>query len=323
LKTKSNDRFLIFIDIAISLIFAGQGIAACQGKCESGPEETVAPYGVCQLGLINFSRLAMAGIALLGFARAACGQELRLSLPEAPVATSTRLASFPNPSQDVDVSWRKLPKRVLRDQKDIWLFPTQLARGHYWATTVVVAGGTSGLIVADPHVMPYFRRHARNLDDINDAFDGSITTAEIGIVPLSVLVGGYIRHDTYAVKTGLLAGEAYADVAIVDLAIKAVTRRKRPSDVASGTPFNDTFFSGGKSPFKGSSFPSGHAAGAFSVATVIAQRYRQHRWVPWVAYGLATAVSFSRVTTSAHFPSDVFLGAALGYTITRFEVLRH
>jgi len=28
------------------------------------------------------------------------------------------------------------------------------------------------------------------------------------------------------------------------------------------------------------------------------------------------------VTTSAHFPSDVFLGAALGYTIARFEVLR-
>src|SRR4029077_7234342 len=123
--------------------------------------------------------------------------------------------------------------------------------------------------------------------------------------------------------TGLLSGEAYADSAIVDLAIKAVTRRKRPSDVAPGGRFNDTFFSGGKSPFKGSSFPSGHAAGAFSVATVIARRYgSRHRWVPWVAYGAASAISFSRVTTRAHFPSDVFLGHVLGYTSTRFEVLR-
>ena len=39
-------------------------------------------------------------------------------------------------------------------------------------------------------------------------------------------------------------------------------------------------------------------------------------------YGFATAISFSRITDSAHFPSDVFLGAALGYTITRYQVLR-
>jgi membrane-associated phospholipid phosphatase len=134
------------------------------------------------------------------------------------------------------------------------------------------------------------------------------------------LVAGYLRHDTYQVSTALLAGEAYADSAVVDLAIKAVTRRQRPIDVRR-SGFDDTFFSGGKSPFKGSAFPSGHAAGVFSVATVVAHRYRNHRWVPWVAYGFATVISFSRVTTLAHFPSDVFLGAALGYTITRYQVL--
>jgi membrane-associated phospholipid phosphatase len=40
-----------------------------------------------------------------------------------------------------------------------------------------------------------------------------------------------------------------------------------------------------------------------------------------VSYAVATAISFSRVTTLAHFPSDVFLGAALGYTITRYQTL--
>ena len=241
--------------------------------------------------------------------------------PEAPAAASS--PSFPGQTQDVDISWRKLPKRVLHDQKNIWLFPTQLARGHYWLPTLPVVGGTAGLIVADPHVMPYFRDHAGNLDDINDTFDGPITSAIVAVVPVSLLVSGYFRHNTYDVKSAQLAGEAYIDGAIVDLAIKAVTRRQRPSDVPPGAPFNDTFFNGGKSPFKGSSFPSGHAVGAFAVAAVIAHRYRQHRWVPWVAYGVATVICFSRVTTLAHFPSDVFLGAALGYTITRFQVLRH
>ncbi|MGB9123171.1 MAG: phosphatase PAP2 family protein [Candidatus Angelobacter sp.] len=221
-----------------------------------------------------------------------------------------------------DVTWKSLPKDFLRDQKDIWTFPLQLGKGHHWLPTLSITGVTAGLIVADPHVMPYFQDHARNLDHLNDPFDSTITTAEIIAVPTALLITGYARQDRYQVGTAILAGEAYGDAAVVDLAMKAISRRKRPSDVPPGGDFHNTFFNGGKSPFKGSAFPSGHAAGAFSVATVIASRYHNHKWVPWVMYGMATAISFSRVTTSAHFPSDVFLGAALGYTITRFEVLK-
>jgi len=241
-------------------------------------------------------------------------------LPDSP---SPVLRDSPGDSpSDRETSWRKLPGDFLQDQKAIWLFPVQLAKGRHWLPTLAVVGGTAGLIVADPHVMPYFRDHGRNLDDANDVFDAPITTAEVILLPTSFMVAGYIRHDQYQVSTALLAGEAYADSAVVDLAVKAVTRRKRPSDVPPGEPFTDTFFSGGKSPFKGSAFPSGHAAGAFSVATVVATRYHTHRWVPWAVYGFATAISLSRVTTTAHFPSDVFLGAALGYAITRYQVLR-
>ncbi|MGH9511236.1 MAG: phosphatase PAP2 family protein [Terriglobales bacterium] len=222
-----------------------------------------------------------------------------------------------------EVTWRTLPRDFLKDQKNIWVvFPGQLAHGRHWAPTLAIIGGTAGLIYADPHAMPYFQSHSGKLDDLNDTFDAPITTGEIIALPASFLVAGYIRHDSYEVQTAQLAGLAYADSAIVDLAVKAVTRRERPSDVPPGASFNDTFFAGGKSPFKGSSFPSGHAAGVFSVATVVATRYRTHRWVPWAVYGFAAVVSFSRITTSAHFPSDVFLGAALGYTITRYQVLR-
>jgi membrane-associated phospholipid phosphatase len=236
-------------------------------------------------------------------------------------STQTQPASTGAP-EDRKVSWGTLPRDFLQDQKAIWLFPTQLTRGRYWVPTLAVSGATAGLIVADPHVMPYFRSHAGNWDDFNDSFDSLITTSEVVAVPAGLMIAGYARHDQYQVGTALLSGIAYADTAVVDLAIKAITRRERPSDIPPGHPFTDTFFNGGKSPFKGSSFPSGHAAGAFSVATVVATRYRKHRWVPWVMYGFAGAISFSRVTTSSHFPSDVFLGAALGYTITRYQVLR-
>jgi membrane-associated phospholipid phosphatase len=243
--------------------------------------------------------------------------------PDSPSHTREVSGETSDSPSNREVSWRSLPKDFLHDQKGIWvLFPAQLAKGHYWLPTLAIAGGTAGLIVADPHAMPYFRSHSRNLDDVNDIFDAPITSAEVIALPASLLVAGYARHDSYQVGTALLAGEAYADSAVVDLAVKAITRRKRPSDVPPGTPFNDTFFAGGKSPFKGSSFPSGHAAGAFAVATVVATRYHTHRWVPWAVYGFATAVSLSRVTNRSHFPSDVFLGAALGYTIARYQVLR-
>jgi hypothetical protein len=250
-----------------------------------------------------------------------CAQSGNANLPDDPSHVSRYSDRSDSPSER-EVTWRSLPKDFLHDQKDIWLFPGQLAKGRHWLPTLAIIGGTAGLIVADPHAMPYFRSHERNLDDVNDVFDAPITSAEVIVLPVSLLVAGYVRHDSYQTGTALLAGEAYADSAIVDLAIKATTRRERPSDVPPGRSFDNTFFNGGKSPFKGSAFPSGHAAGVFSVATVVASRYHRHRWVPWALYGFATAISFSRVTTSAHFPSDVFLGAALGYTITRYEVLR-
>jgi len=194
-----------------------------------------------------------------------------------------------------------------------------LAKGHYWLPTLAIVGGTAGLIAADPHAMPYFRSHARNLDDVNDTFDAPITSAEVIVLPASLLVAGYMPHDSYQVGTALLAGEAYADSAVVDLArlpAESVLLTWRLA-LRSMTPFSQA----GNHLSREAVFHP-HAAGAFAVATVVATRYHTHRWVPWAIYGFATAISFSRVTSSSHFPSDIFLGAALGYTITRYAVLR-
>ncbi len=260
--------------------------------------------------------------AAIGFSpRPVFAQLRRSDLPNSP--SESQVEHHRNdPGAERRVSWRSLPKDFLHDQKEIWTFPIQLGQGRHWAPTLAISAITGGLIVADPHAMPYFESHARNLDDINDVFDPLITTGEVIAVPLSLMVAGYARHDTYQVSTALLAAEAYVNSAVVDLGMKAVTRRKRPSDVPPGGSYHDTFFAGGKSPFKGSSFPSGHAAAVFSVATVVASRYQHHKWAPLLTYGFATAITLSRISTRAHFPSDAFLGAALGYTITRYEVLR-
>jgi hypothetical protein len=219
-----------------------------------------------------------------------------------------------------DVSLRQLPKNFISDQKDMWLFPTKLAKGRHLLPTVAIVGATAGLLAADPHDVGYFR-NTSSFHGFNRAFHGKITTGEIGIVPASFYLIGLIRKDSYSEKTGLFAGEALLDSMVAYGVINAVTRRLRPSDIPPQGPFDDTFFRAHNGIF-GHSFPSGHTMEAFAVATVIAIRYRNHRWVPWVAYGVAGAIAFSRVTLQSHFPSDVFLGAALGYCIARFDVLR-
>jgi membrane-associated phospholipid phosphatase len=258
----------------------------------------------------------------------------RMALPDSPAPSALPDDSGQTTSPAVDMTtgvpqreatWRSIPGDFLHDQKDIWwTFPKNLAHGRYLVPTAIIVGGTAGLIYADPHAMPYFQTHQKNWDKVNDVFDPMITTGEVIALPAGLLTAGYLRHDRREVNTALLAVEAYGDTVVVNLAIKAVTRRQRPSDVAQGGDFTGTFFNGGKSPFKGSSFPSGHSMAVWSVATVVAERYR-HRgkpWIPILSYTLATAISFSRITESAHFPSDVWLGASLGYTIARYQTLR-
>ena len=245
-------------------------------------------------------------------------------LPEVPTPAADAPA-FQAHAETREVTWRALPGAFVHDQKEIWLhYPGGLATGHHWLPTLMIAGGTAALIYADPHVARYFRdqKHTQHLDKVNDAFDPMITTGEIIAVPVSLMALGYARHDNYQVDTALECALAYGDSAIVDLALKAITRRQRPSDVEAGGTFTDTFFSSSKSRLKGSGFPSGHSAGAFSVATVVAGRYKNHKWVPPVMYAMATAISLSRISTNAHFTSDVFLGAALGHTVAKYQVLR-
>jgi len=60
-----------------------------------------------------------------------------------------------------------------------------------------------------------------------------------------------------------------------------------------------------------SSFPSGHSAIAFYVASFYSEIYPRYK-VP--LYAWATGVALSRVYLKRHWPSDVIVGAALGFT---------
>lgn len=61
------------------------------------------------------------------------------------------------------------------------------------------------------------------------------------------------------------------------------------------------------------SFPSGHTAQAFAAATFLAEEYKdQFKWMPYVAYGMASTVGMMRIANNRHYISDVLLGAGIG-----------
>jgi len=279
-----------------------------------------APAAQCQ----EFARGSLACLSL-DCAVASAKSYSFDAIPDTQESSSSS-SNSPKPATSSDYvregEWRKLPANFLHDQKDMWLFPVKVAEGHHWLPVLLVIGATAALIGTDAKTEPYFRQ-TDAFQDTNRALGGTVSGAIIAVVPSAFYVASLLRKDSYGQGTSLLAGEAVADDAVLMVVAKAITRRLRPSDIPVNGNYNDTFFQNHKGTLgAGCSFPSGHAMMSFSVATVFARRYRQHRWVPYVAYGVATAISFSRLTSGAHFPSDVLFGAATGFAIARFDVLR-
>lgn len=97
--------------------------------------------------------------------------------------------------------------------------------------------------------------------------------------------------------------------AVVNLAVKPLSRRRRPDPDTEEVP------AARRVPVPGSrSFPSGHAAAAFAFATGVG------RVLPREAVALralAALVAYSRVHTGVHYPGDVLAGSLLGGAIAQ------
>jgi undecaprenyl-diphosphatase len=110
----------------------------------------------------------------------------------------------------------------------------------------------------------------------------------------------------------LLGARAYREVLAGTLAAAAASaafcwlkrrfRRRRPCEVIGVLPEDAR-------PADRFSFPSGHAATSFAIATVLALAFPP--LVP-LFLAMATAIAVSRVALGLHYVSDVVAGAALG-----------
>jgi hypothetical protein len=195
------------------------------------------------------------------------------------------------------------------DQKDLWTSPKKL---RFSDTTwlVPISGLGAGLLVTDSDVSRHMSQDPKTLSHYN-----SISNAGI-----AGLIGGaglmwafsYKNHDSHWRETGFLASEAALNSFVVIEAAKYTFGRERPSQGDGTGPF-----------FRhGASFPSEHAAAAWSIASVIAHEY-PGPLTKILVYGAAGLISYSRVRAGQHFPTDVMVGTLLGELSAHTVYKRH
>jgi membrane-associated phospholipid phosphatase len=202
-----------------------------------------------------------------------------------------------------------LGKDFLGDQKQIWTSPTRL-RFSDAGWLVPVSGFAAGLFVTDRDVSTHLSTDPKTISHYKTLSTGGVAALVGGAAGMWLL--SYPAHNEHWRETGFLAGEAAIDSLVAVEALKYSLRRERPYQGDGSGPF----FSGG------TSFPSEHAAAAWSVAGVVAHEYPG--LLPKIAaYGLATLVSYSRIRARQHFNSDVFIGGLMGQIISQDVYSRH
>lgn len=215
-------------------------------------------------------------------------------LPDTP--SSTQAAK----SDSFADSLGKAAKTIGQDELHILKSPFS-KKAIKW--DVLVVGATAVLIANDESVLYQASPgwHNSSIWASNSALAATALTAG------GIYLDGVITKDDHAQEVGIRSAESTIDAMILYGAMKAIFARQRPF-TGEG---EGKFFSGN---WTNGSFPSGHSAFTWAIASTVAHEYHNH-WLQLAMYGLAGTVSVTRVTAREHFPSDVFVGSILGYGI--------
>jgi len=183
-------------------------------------------------------------------------------------------------------------------ERDFLAFPKRKS------TWVMLAGGGAAALSVHP-ADDYVERHIVGNPRANDAFKlgkwvGNSyveTGASVGLWVVGRYVlppgeGGVRTNKVSHLGFDLMRAQLVTETLV--LGVKQTVRRDRPTGECCA-------------------FPSGHAASAFAMASVL-ERHLGYR-ASWPALAVASYVAASRLVDNRHFLSDVVFGAALGEAV--------
>lgn len=186
-------------------------------------------------------------------------------------------------------------------------------KGKDWATFGALTGAATVLyFAADKPVRELILRNRTEFSNSVAEVAYPLGNRFPPLLIAGMYVTGVLAKDRKLEHTSLSIAKSLAVSTLFYTASKSVIRRQRPTRTDDphlfGTPFGSKGYT---------SFPSGHANTAFSVATAFAMEYRHKKWVSWAAYSLATLTAVSRMYQDRHWSSDVLIGSAMGHFITK------
>ena len=228
--------------------------------------------------------------------------------PAEPQTGKAEIPDAPNPDQTQN-KVVTLPQAILHDQIGMWTSPSKV---RYSDTTwlVPLGGLAAAMFVTDSDFSRHLSNDPNTLTNYRHISDYGAYSMAAGAAGTYFL--GLMTHNEHQRESGFLSGEAAIDSLIAVEALKFAAGRQRPyQNNADGQFWKN-----------GGSFPSEHSAGAWAIAGIMAHEYPSPL-MRFLAYGMASTVSISRIAAKQHFPSDVLVGAAIGYLTSEYVYRQH
>ena len=201
----------------------------------------------------------------------------------------------------------------------VWTSPAHFDRGDILPVAGAVASAATLSVLADSAIYAWMQNHPkapvmRLLTPTRENW--KLPLYEFGsgqvLLPVSgaLYVAGRLSHSVGLRDAGLGCAAGHLSSAGLREIMYLLVGRERPRV----TPDPDEFSFPGGLTWDDQSFLSGHVANSMACASFLSHRFKLGLGGP-AMYTFVTAIGFGRAADGRHWPSDLFSGAILGYTI--------
>lgn len=221
-----------------------------------------------------------------------------------------------------------LGKSFIQDQAHIWTAPLRIKKKDL-NYLIPLTLATATVMIFDEDInynTQKFKNNNQWVKNLSPILTDGGEIPVVGGISAAIYLTGLVVKDDKLMQTGAIAGYTLVNSAVVVTVLKMLAGRQRPrvDGTSHWKPFPQTLeqFNGTSSDYY-ASFPSGHSIAAWTLATVVAEQYKDIKVIPILMYTFATGVALSRTTENAHWLSDAIVGSALGYGIGKYLAKHH
>lgn len=186
------------------------------------------------------------------------------------------------------------------------------ADAWYWAAGGIAIGA---VMLADEPIQNALQWSDQETADVLSPFMEPFGNPMVmGSISALGYLGGWAFKNPEIQDLSSVALQSMLSAGIVAMALKITFHRERPEEQWINDPY---VFHGPSFAHNHLSFPSGHSATAFALASSISVFYDDPLYLAIPLYSIAGLTAWQRVFAQKHWPSDVLAGALIGTFIGR------